>query len=130
MSTTKQIVDQYYVLLKARDRKNLLKLLCDDIVINYHSQSDQFPWSGKFIGIDGFDRFFSLIKANLNIIEVSIVDTVVDGNKLVNICEGKWEYINSGYVVHGSMVNLFTVSNGKISGYDVFADTAAFAAGI
>jgi ketosteroid isomerase-like protein len=28
------------------------------------------------------------------------------------------------------MVNVFTVENGKISGYDVYADTAAFVAGL
>jgi len=130
MSSTKQTVDDYYRYLKQRDRENLLELLTDDIVVTYHAQEGQFPWGGKFQGKEGFDRFFSIIKDHLNVIEVTVEDSIVDENKLVNQCRGIWEFKASGRIVEGSMVNVFTVRNGKISGYDVYADTAAFAAGL
>ena len=58
------------------------------------------------------------------------IDTVVDNNKMVNQCAGSWKYKASGQVVNCSMVNVFTVKGGKITGYDVYVDTAAFAAGL
>ena len=130
MNATKQTVDSYYHYLKERDREKLLELLADDILVTYHAQQGQFPWGGKFYGKEGFDRFFSIIKEHLNIIEMTVEGSIVDDNKLVNQCEGSWEYKASGYIVKGSMVNVFTVEDGKISGYDVYADTAAFAAGL
>ncbi len=130
MSSTKQIVDNYYTCLKQRDRENLLGLLSSDIVVTYHAQDGQFPWAGKFYGIAGFDRFFSIIKDHLDIIEVTIIDSIVDNNKMVNQCQGTWQYKATGYVVKGGMVNVFTVEGDKITNYDVYADTAAFAAGL
>ncbi len=130
MNTTRQTVDNYYHYLKERDREKLLELLADDIVVTYHAQEGQFPWGGKFYGKAGFDRFFSIIKEHLNIVEVTVEGSIVGENKLVNQCEGSWEFKSSGHIVKGGMVNVFTVNNGKISGYDVYADTAAFAAGL
>lgn len=42
---------------------------------------------------------------------------------------GVWEYRDTGHVVKGGMVNVFTVESGKITSYEVYADTAAFADG-
>jgi ketosteroid isomerase-like protein len=129
MQNTEQVIDDYYTFLKQRNREKLHGLLSSDLVVTYHSQPNQFPWSGKFHGIEGFDDFFSKIQTYLNIVEVTIVDSTISENKMVNQCEGSWEYKANGYRVNGSMVNVFTISAGKISAYDVYADTAAFAAG-
>ncbi len=126
----RRIIDDYYVFLKRRERENLLGLLSPGIVVTYHSQKNQFPWSGQFHGIDGFDDFFSRIQAHLNVLEVTVVASTADENKMVNQCEGRWQYKATGHVVEADMVNVFTVEDGKITGYEVYADTAAFAAGL
>ena len=130
MRTAKEVVDDYYVFLRDRDREQLLGLLSTDIVVTYHGQPGQLPWAGRFHGIEGFDRFFSLVRDYLNIVDMSVIDSISTENKIINQCEGLWEYRESGYIVKGSMINVFTVVDGKISGYDVYADTAAFAAGL
>jgi ketosteroid isomerase-like protein len=130
MASTRDIVTDYYDFLKDRDRDSLLEILSADIVITYHAQTGQLPWAGRFDGIEGFDRFFSIIRDHLDIVEVKIVDSIDGDHKFVNFCEGKWKYKKSGYVVKGSMVNVFSVADGKITAYDVYADTAAFAAGL
>ena len=127
MESARQVVDAYYDHLKQRDREKLLELLSSNIVVTYHSQPGQFPWSGEFKGIDGFDRFFDAIRQHLDVIEVKVTDSVVDRNKVVNLCRGVWEFKENGRRVTGSMVNVFTVDDGRITGYDVYADTAAFA---
>lgn len=130
MVSARKIVDDYYVFLKERDREKLLALLSPDIVVTYHAQGGEFPWGGVFKDITGFDEFFSIIKDHLNIVEVKIIDSIEGDNKIVNQCLGSWEIKKSGHVVTGSMVNIFTISNGRISAYDVYADTAAFAQGM
>ena len=129
MATTSQIIDCYYRYLKQRDREKLLGLLCEDIVVTYHAQPGQFPWAGQFHGIAGFDEFFRIIKDHLNVINVDVMASTAGGNRVINQCEGIWEYKNTGHVVKGSMVNVFTVESGQITGYEVYVDTAAFAAG-
>lgn len=132
MNTNKieQIIGDYYRYLKERDRESLVTLLSSDIVITYHAQESQLPWAGTFHGIEGFDQFFSIIREYLNVVDVEIIDSISGKNKVINQCEGMWQYKKSGYVVKGSMVNVFTVTDEKITGYDVYADTAAFTAGI
>ena len=129
MSDINVLVEKYYLYLKERDRDNLLGLLSENIVVTYHGQAEQLPWAGQFHGIAGFDEFFTIIKDHLNVIDVSIIHRTADENRVINQCEGIWEYKKSGVVVKGSMVNVFTVDLGKITGYDVYADTAAFLAG-
>jgi len=130
MQSVNQVIDDYYVYLKERDLEKLHGLLADNIVITYHSQENQFPWSGKFHGKAGFDHFFSILKEHLDVVDVRVVTSTTGQDRVINQCEGTWEFKASGYRVNGSMVNVFTVENGKISGYDVYADTAAFAAGL
>ena len=125
-----QIIGNYYTFLKERNREKLIGLLSSDIVITYHAQEGQLPWAGTFRGTEGFDQFFSIIREYLNVVDVEIIDSISGKNKVINQCEGIWEYKESGYVVKGSMINVFTVNNGKICCYDVYADTAAFAAGL
>ena len=130
MSNSAAIIEQYYAHLKNRDRDNLLALLSPEIEITYHSQPEQFPWSGKFHGVEGFDRFFSILKDYLEVVEVNIVNSTATDDTVINQCEGQWKFKQSGYVVAGDMVNVFRIDGGKISAYEVYADTAEFAKGI
>ena len=129
MSSSTSIIEQYYTHLKNRDRENLLALLSPDIEITYHSQPTQFPWSGKFHGIEGFDRFFSILKDHLEVVEVNILNSTATDDTVINQCEGRWKFKQSGYIVAGDMVNVFRVAGGKITAYEVYADTAEFAKG-
>ena len=129
MSDSASVIEEYYTHLKNRDREKLLALLSPDIEITYHSQPEQFPWSGKFRGIEGFDRFFSILKDYLEVVEVNIVHSTTTDDTVINQCEGRWKFKQSGFVVAGDMVNVFRVSRGKISAYEVYADTAEFAKG-
>ena len=128
-SNIEQIISDYYRLLKVRDRDGLLALLDKDIEVTYHGQPSQLPWAGKFHGIAGFDQFFSIIRTYLDVVEVTVIDSISDRNKVINQCQGSWKYKENDYLVQGGMVNVFTVESDKIVGYDVYADTAAFAAG-
>ncbi len=128
-TATRQIIDRYYHYLKLRDRENLLGLLCEDIVVTYHARPGSLPWAGQFHGIAGFDEFFSIIRDHLNVVRVDVTASAASGNRVVNQCEGIWEYRNTGYRVKGGMVNVFTVESGKITSYEVYADTAAFVDG-
>ena len=129
MSNSAAIIEQYYAHLKNRDRDNLLALLSPEIEITYHSQPDQFPWSGRFHGVEGFDRFFSILKDYLEVVEVKIVNSTATDDTVINQCHGQWKFKQSGYVVTGDMVNVFQIDGGKISAYEVYADTAEFAKG-
>ncbi len=126
MTATKAIIDRYYRLLKERNRRGLLALLSPEIKVIYHAQNSRLPWAGQFDRIEGFDRFFEIIKSRLDIVEVVIHDRLYDKNKAVMQCQGTWLLKANQTRIKGSMVNIFTVENDQITTYEVYADTAAF----
>ena len=128
--SSEEIVDAFYHCLKSRDRDGLVAVLDPGIRVTYHSRPGEFPWSGEFSGIDGFDRFLEALREHLEIIHVDILKTIADERHVVKQCRGAWRYLKSGHVVEGDMVNIFTVSGDRITAYDVHADTAAFRAGL
>lgn len=130
MTSADEVIASFYLHLKNRDQEALHSLLADDVVVEYHAQPDAFPWSGVFSGKDGFDQFFDIIRSHLNVVEVSIDRSISGPSQVVNLCKGQWQYRESGYLVKGSMVNVFSVSDGKIDRYDVYADTLAFSKGM
>ena len=130
MTAADEVIAAFYRHLKNRDQEALHGLLADDMVVEYHAQPDAFPWSGTFPGKDGFDRFFDIIRAHLDVVEVSVVRSISGPSEVVNLCRGKWRYRENGHLVEGDMVNVFSVRDGKIDRYDVYADTQAFADGM
>ena len=115
-------------ILKQRDREKLPGLLCGDIVVTYHASQVNSPGPDNFMASLDLTNFFRIIEDHLNVINVDVIASAVAGNRVINQCEEIREYKNTGHVVKGGMVNVFTVEAGKITGYEVYADTAAFAA--
>jgi len=121
-------IDRYYALLASRDRPALLELLDDNICVRYYGPAGLLPWIGEFSGRQGYEEFFDIIATHLDIVEVETLDRVSNAVKTVVQCRGCWRVRSNGNKVYGNMVNVFTVVNGKVSAYEVYNDTAAFAA--
>ena len=130
MNSARHVIDRYYELLAARDREGLLAILSTDMTVTYNAPQGLFPWSGVFRGHDGFDEFFAVIAEHLEIIEVVQHHFISDAERVVVQCTGSWKVKANSRVVNGAMANVFTVADGLITAYEVYADTAAFAAGI
>jgi len=123
-------VETYYRLLAARDRPGLLGLLSEDIKVAYHGPPDLLPWIGEYPGHAGFEEFLHIIAAHVDIVRVERLGLIADHNKIAVQCAGTWRIKATGKEVSGHMINVFGVDGEKIISYEVYADTAAFAAGM
>lgn len=130
MSNTETIVAQYYERLKGRDRDGLLQLLSPKMRVRYYGPEGLLPFVGEFNGIEGFDEFFGIIQDNLDIVEVETLDQVATDSKFIVQARGVWRSKATGREIHGNMVNVFSIDAGKITQYEVYNDTAAFAIGM
>lgn len=122
------IIDRYYALLASRNRPDLLALLDDEICVRYYGPDGLLPWIGEFNGKRGYEEFFDIIATHLDIVEVETLDRVSDERKTVVQCRGCWRVRANGNEVVANMINVFSVVGGKVSEYEVYNDTAAFAA--
>ncbi len=130
MSNTESIIDEYYDRLKNRDRDGLLDLLSPQMKVRYYGPAGLLPFVGEFDGIEGFDEFFGIIQDNLDIVEVQTLDRVATDTKLIVQARGVWRSKATGREIRGNMVNVFSIDAGKITQYEVYNDTAAFAIGM
>ncbi|NKB60929.1 MAG: hypothetical protein GKR95_01890 [Gammaproteobacteria bacterium] len=127
---TQGIIENYYQFLKERNREGLLMLLSPEIEIIYHANNSRLPWAGEYRGIEGFDKFLDTIKTHLDIVEVTVLDRIYGERKAVMQCQGTWKRKSTQGLIKGGMVNVFTIADQLITKYEVYADTAAFEAGM
>lgn len=130
VNNTIELIERYYDLLAARDRDGLAEVLSEDIVVTYWGQEGQLPWAGTFAGLDGFWTFLASVSEHLDIVEVERLRVVSDTEAVIIPCRGQWRVKATGEVVHAGMVNVFVVTDGRISAYDLYVDTAAFVAAL
>lgn len=125
---SRQTIEAYYRSLAARDRPGLLALLSEDIKIACYGPPGLLPWVGEFAGHTGFEAFFAVLAEHVEIVNVERLSVIADEHKVAVQCVGTWRIKANGRQVDGHMVNVFGVAGDRITRYEVYADTAAFAA--
>ncbi|GEM_PF-2336253 len=126
MNDPRHIIETYYQRLADRDREGLLELIHPDITVTYHGGVGVFPWSGQFTGHNGFNDFFAVIAEHLDVVNVEQTRWTTDEQAVVVQCVGQWRVKANAARVDAGMVNIFTITEDLITGYDVHADTEAF----
>jgi ketosteroid isomerase-like protein len=126
MTHTFELVDEFYRLLATRDTEGFNLLLADDVQVTYHATRGDLPWAGRFFGRQGFSKFLGIVGEHLEIAEAERQEPFGDHKRVVVATEGKWRVKANGAIAAGSMLNIFTIADRQICGYEVYADTAAF----
>lgn len=125
---SKAVLDRYYAALRDGDFATLETLLTADVCVQYSGQPGVLPWAGRHDGFDGYKRFLSMVRAALEIVEVTPEATVAEGEWIVMMGRGLWRARSSGREVRVNMTNAFRFRDGLIAEYRIYTDTAAFAA--
>jgi ketosteroid isomerase-like protein len=118
-------LDAYYAALKAGDAEALRAVVTPDIVVTYHGRPGLLPWTGVWRGFDAYRDFLSRVGAALEILAVTPVARIPDGDRVVVLLDGRWRARATGCQVAARVVNIFTLRDGRVAGYEVFHDTAA-----
>ena len=125
---SKAVLDRYYAALRDGDFVTLETLLTSDVCVQYFGPAGLLPWVGRHDGFDGYKRFLGLVRAALEIVEVTPEATVAEGEWIVMLGRGLWRARATGREVRVNMTNAFRFKDGLIAEYRVYTDTAAFAA--
>jgi ketosteroid isomerase-like protein len=118
-------LDAYYAALKAGDLAALRAVVAEDIVVTYHGRPGLLPWTGMWRGFDAYRDFLARVGAALDILAVTPVARIPDGDRVLVLLDGRWRARATGREVAARVVNIFTLRDGRVAGYEVFHDTAA-----
>lgn len=121
------ILPRWYAALKAGDRATFAAIASPGIIVRWNGPADLVPWAGEHRGIDAVLAFFGMVGAALEVLSVETERTLADGDAVLVILNGHWRVRATGEELRLRAANLFTFHDGRVSSYEVFPDSAAFA---
>jgi uncharacterized protein len=121
------IVQQAYNNFKTRNIQELLDQMSDDVSWQL-PEIEGVPLAGKRTGRDGVSDFFATLARDQDVVEFELREFVAQGDKVVSLGHYQWRVKANGREYASDFVHIFTVRDGKITGFREHFDTAVVAA--
>ncbi|HEY0546281.1 MAG TPA: nuclear transport factor 2 family protein [Pyrinomonadaceae bacterium] len=119
-----QVVQQAYRDFKTGDIKALIGLMTEDVTWQL-AEIENVPFAGKRRGLQEVGQFFSTLSDVQDVLKFEPQEFVSQGDKVVALGQYQWRVKASGREYGGDWAHVFTVRDGKISGFHEYMDTAA-----
>lgn len=121
------IVQQAYANFKTGNIQGLLDQLADDVTWQL-PEIEGVPIAGKRTGRDGVREFFATLARDQEVIEFEPREFVAQGDRVVSLGDYKWRVKDTGREFASDFAHVFTIRDGKVTGFREFFDSAAVAA--
>jgi ketosteroid isomerase-like protein len=122
----KEIVRQAYKNFKSGDIQALLALLSDNVRWQL-ADIENVPFAGTRNGREQVAQFFSALAEDQDVLQFEPQEFIAEGEKVVALGQYSWRVKSTGREYGGDWVHVFTISDGKITGFQEYMDTAAAA---
>jgi uncharacterized protein len=123
----KEIVRQAYENFKSGNIESLLGQLSDTVEWQL-AEIENVPFAGKRSGREEVGQFFSLLAEDQEVLQFEPQEFVAEGEKVVALGQYSWRVKSTGREYGGQWAHVFTIRDGKITGFNEYMDTAAAAA--
>ena len=120
-------VQQAYHNFKTGNIQGLLDQMSDNVTWEL-PEIEGVPLAGKRIGRDGVKDFFATLARDQDVLEFEPLESLAQGDKVISLGHYKWRVKDTGREYASDFVHVFTVRDGKITGFREHFDTAVVAA--
>jgi Ketosteroid isomerase-related protein len=121
-----EIVREAYRNFQTGDIESLLNKLADDVAWQLPSM-ENVPFAGKYQGREDVGRFFATLNEAQEAREFEPQNFIADGDKVAVQGRYLWRVKAGGREYQGDWMHVFTLRDGKITGFQEYTDTAAAA---
>jgi uncharacterized protein len=128
MST--EMIDAWYAAIRAADPHALDKAATQDVQVDWNGPVGLIPWAGRWHGKAQVMSFFANVAAHLEVLSIETIERIDMPQAAVIILQGHWRVRANGAFVRARALNLFRFEDGKITSYQVYPDSHAFAAAL
>ena len=118
------LVKQAYLNFTNGDVDGLLSLFSDEITWEL-PEMEGVPFGGKREGLGPVMEFFAQIGMSQEPLRFEPSEFIAQGNTVVALGSYDWRVRETSRDFSSNFVHVFTISDGKISGFREFMDTAA-----
>lgn len=119
-------LDAWYAALRSGDLESLRDVATPDIRIWWNGPPDLVPWAGEHVGIDAAIAFFGKVTGHLDVLRTSVVERLETAAATVVFLDAHWRVKTNGVEIRAKAVNVFRFREGRVAGYEVYPDSAAF----
>jgi ketosteroid isomerase-like protein len=123
-----QTAQDAYAAFGRGDIPAVLAVMADDIEWVFPGQADVLPNAGTFIGPEAVGAWFGKLDATTEFQVFEPREFIAQGDKLVALVHIENTVRSTGGKIAVDEAHLWTFRGGKISGFQVYTDTAAAAA--
>ncbi len=120
------ILDAWYAAMRSGNLESLRDVATPDIRIWWNGPTDLVPWAGEHTGIDAAIAFFRRVTGPLEVLRTTILERLETPDAIVVILDAHWRVKANSIEIKAKAVNVFRFRDGKVSGYEVYPDSAAF----
>jgi ketosteroid isomerase-like protein len=100
------------------------QLLTDDFEWIYHGPPT-LPWAGRYLGHDGFDRFFDIVHGLIEVQELEANEYLDAGDSVVVLGVSRTRILANDARYEAHWMNVFRVREGRIAQYLDLYDTGS-----
>lgn len=126
MTSNLQIVQQLYLAFAKKDRETILRIFSPDIE---WVQNEGFPGGGRHLGATAvLDGVFARFRVEWETWEAPVHEWLDAGDTIVAIGEYRGKHKQTGKSMRAAFAHVYRVSNGRITRFQQFTDTAMVAA--
>lgn len=120
------IVQQAYTNFKIGNIPALLAQLSDDVEWQL-PEIENVPFGGKRTIPTGVGEFFALVAANQEALRFEPCETIAQGDKVASLGFYQWRVKSTNREFSSDFCHIFTIRDGKVTGFHEYTDTAACA---
>lgn len=123
-----KLVQQFYTAFKRGDINGVMSTLADDVGWFIPGPKDVVPFVGQHQGRDQVARLIAKFAEMQDAEQFELRGFVAQGDKVVAQGHYRWRIKSTGHSYESDFVHAFTISDGKVSHFQEYLDTHAWAA--
>jgi ketosteroid isomerase-like protein len=120
------IVQQAYENFKTGNIQALLDQLSDNVTWEL-PEVEGVPLCGKRAGRNSVKEFFATLARDQEVLEFAPREFVAQGDKVVSLGHYQWRVKDTGRNFASDFAHVFTIRDGKVTGFKEYFDSAALA---
>jgi hypothetical protein len=119
-------LDAWYAAMRSGNLDSLRGIASPHIRVWWNGPPDRVPWAGEHLGVDAAIAFFREVTDRLEVLRTTVIEQLEMPDAVVVFLDAHWRVKANGVEIRAKAVNVFRLRDGRVAGYEVYPDSAAF----
>lgn len=124
------LLDQWFAAVRSGDETTFQRLCTPDVVLFWNGDPATIPWAGEHKGPAAVAGFFNTLRQHIEYQHAALLEVVEFESGALITLAGRWRVRDTDRIIEARAANILRYRDGRISAYEVYNDTAKFAAAL